>query len=148
MSCLNLNQVTLAGRITSDPELKTTPSGISVTTFSIAINRPKSKEAADRKTDFIPIVAWRKTAEFIAGHFRRGSAICISGNIQSRIWKDKNDQNRTSVEVVANTAMFVDGKHESDSSSDFSQADVDAQYADASVPQFEEMQNADSDLPF
>lgn len=110
MSNLNLNKVVLAGRITADPELKLTPSKISVVSGSIAINRPVRVVNNERvaEVDFINFVAWRKTAEFIAKYFKKGSAICVTGSVQSRMWKDNNGQKRYATEVVIDEAMFVD----------------------------------------
>ena len=110
MASLNLNKVVLAGRITADPELKTTQSGISVTTFSLAINRRYSKDREQQQADFITIVAWRNTAEFITKYFRKGSAICITGSIQTRSWTDNQGNKRYATEVVADEAIFVDSK--------------------------------------
>ena len=95
------NLVVLTGRLTADPELKTTPNGISVTSFSIAVSRRyRSGEATE--TDFINIVAWRQTAEFITKYFKKGTMIGIEGSIQTRRYTDKNGNNRTAFEVVAN----------------------------------------------
>ena len=112
MSNLNLNKVVLAGRLTSDPELKQTQAGVSVTSFSIAINRRKM---ADREpeTDFITCQAWRQTAEFIAKYFQKASAICVTGSIQTRSWTDKQGNKRYATEVVVEEAMFVDSKNAS-----------------------------------
>ena len=111
MSNLNLNKVVLAGRLTADIELKQTQSGVSVCSFSLAINRKYSKEE-NQATDFITCQAWRGTAEFISKYFRKGSAICITGSIQTRNWKDKNGENRYATEVIVDEAMFVDGKND------------------------------------
>lgn len=150
MSCLNLNKVILAGRLTSDPELKTTASGVSVTSFSLAVNRPKGKDDTERKTDFITIVAWRKTAEFVTRFFKKGSAICISGSIQTRQWEDNNHYKRTAVEVVAYEAMFVDSKSEA---SENHKAEAEADYipdayTNTDNSAFTEISETDSDLPF
>ena len=113
MSNLNLNKVVLAGRLTGDPELKQTQTGVSVTSFSIAINRryvSKNNEQAEQQTDFINIVAWRQTAEFICRFFKKGSSICISGSIQTRSWNDQQNNKRYATEVVAEEAFFVDSK--------------------------------------
>lgn len=131
MSNLNLNKVILAGRLTSDVELKQTTTGVSVCSFTLAINR-KFSANGQQQTDFIQCQAWRQTAEFISKYFKKGSALCISGSIQVRSWTDNNNQKRYATEVVADEAMFVDGKN-------------DSQGAD--VPNYEEM-NADDDLPF
>lgn len=117
MANLNLNKVVLAGRLTADPELKQTQSGISVLSFSIAVNRRYSGKNADgqqaqQQTDFINLVAWRQTAEFISRYFHKGSSICVTGSIQVRPWQDQQGQKRTSTEVIVDEAMFVDSKGE------------------------------------
>lgn len=148
MSCLNLNKVILAGRLTSDPELKTTASGVSVTSFSLAVNRPQGKDDTARKTDFITILAWRKTAEFVTRFFKKGSAICISGSIQTRQWEDSNKCKRTSVEVVASEAMFVDSKSEA-SENHKAEADyIPDAYTNTDNSAFTEISETDGDLPF
>ena len=136
MANFNINKVILGGRMTADVELKQTPSGVSVCSFSIAVNR-KGKEA---QTDFIECQAWRQTAEFIARYFRKGSSICVVGSIQKRTWKDQQGNNRYATEIVVDEALFVDSKGES---------------GEASVPSFSATQNAqfeelktDDDLPF
>ena len=104
MSNLNLNKVILGGRLTADVELKQTPQGVSVTTFSIAVNR-RGKEA---QTDFINCQAWRQTAETICKYFKKGSSICISGQIQVRSWTDQQGNKRYATEVIADEVYFVD----------------------------------------
>lgn len=111
MANFNINKVILAGRLTSNVELKQTPSGVAVATFSIAVNRKVAKDKP-QETDFINCVAWRNTAEFISKYFGKGSSICIAGSIQTRSWKDSNGNNRYVTEVVADEAMFVDSKNE------------------------------------
>jgi single-strand DNA-binding protein len=105
MSNLNLNKVVLSGRLTSKPELKVTPSGINFCSFSIAIKRRGAEES-----DFINCQAWRKTAEFISQYFDKGSAICVTGSIQTRSWNDNNGNKRYATEVVVDEAMFVDSR--------------------------------------
>lgn len=112
MSNFNLNKVILAGRLTADVELKQTPSGVSVCSFSLAVNR-KYQSNGQQQTDFIQCQAWRNTAEFISRYFKKGSALCISGSIEVRSWTDSNNQKRYATEVVVDEAMFVDGKNES-----------------------------------
>ena len=112
MSNLNLNKVILAGRLTADVELKQTTTGVSVCSFTLAINR-KFSANGQQQTDFIQCQAWRQTAEFISKYFKKGSALCIVGSIQVRSWTDSNNQKRYSTEVVADEAMFVDGKNDS-----------------------------------
>lgn len=111
MANFNLNKVILGGRLTSDIELKQTPSGVSVCSFSLAVNRKYSKEG-ERQADFINCQAWRSTAEFISKYFGKGSAICIEGSIQTRTWTEKDGQKRYATEVVVDEAMFVDGKND------------------------------------
>lgn len=101
------NLVVLTGRLTANPERKTTPSGVSVTSFSIAVDRPYQKDK-EKETDFITVVAWRQTAEFICKYFTKGNRIGIEGTIQIRRFQDKNGNNRTSFEVVANNVHFID----------------------------------------
>ena len=109
---LNLNKVILAGRLTKDSELRTTPSGTPVTQFDIAVNRRGTKDGQQPQTDFITVVAWRQTAEFITRYFKKGNAICVVGSIQTRSYTDKNNQKRTATEVVADEAYFVESKTE------------------------------------
>jgi single-strand DNA-binding protein len=112
MANLNLNKVILGGRLTANPELKTTPSGTNVTSFSIAINRRGGKDG-QTQSDFINCVAWEKRAELICKYFGKGSSICIVGEIQTRSWKDKDGNNRYSTEVLVSEVNFVDSKNES-----------------------------------
>lgn len=109
---LNLNKVILAGRLTKDSELRTTPSGTPVTQFDIAVNRRGTKDGQQPQTDFITVVAWRQTAEFITRYFKKGNSICVVGSIQTRSYTDKNNQKRTATEVVADEAYFVESKAE------------------------------------
>lgn len=103
------NLVVLTGRLTADPELKTTQSGVSYTNFSIAVQR-KYKSGEEPETDFINIVAWRGSAEFVCKYFTKGEMIGIDGSIQTRRYQDKNGNNRTAFEVVANNVQFVEAK--------------------------------------
>jgi len=156
MSCLNLNKVVLAGRMTGDPELKQTASGVSVLSFTVAVNRryaSKNNEQAENQADFINVVAWRQTAEFIARYFKKGSAICLTGSIQTRSWQDQQGQRRYATEVVADEAMFVHSRSESGAATGNTYT-PDA-YGNApsyssnpgTAPNFEE-HNTDDDLPF
>jgi single-strand DNA-binding protein len=106
-----LNRIILMGRLTADPELKQTPNGISVTTFTVAVDRNyQAKGAAERQTDFINCVAWRQTAEFISRYFAKGRMIAVEGSLQSRRYEDKSGQKRTAYEVVIDQAYFADSK--------------------------------------
>ena len=102
-----LNKAILMGRLTRDPELRYTQSNIPVVTFSIAVDRNYSNNGGDRQTDFIDIVAWRRTAEFVSQWFTKGQMIVVVGSIQSRRWQDKNGNNRTAIEIVANNVNFA-----------------------------------------
>lgn len=154
MSSLNLNKVILCGRLTADPELKQTPSGIAVVSFSLAVNRRFQSKNADgaqaQQADFINVVAWRQTAEFISRYFRKGSALCITGSIQTRRWQDQQGQTRYATEVVADEAMFVDSKNEGGAvAGQFPDSYNAPSYSSspASAPKFEELKT-DDDLPF
>lgn len=152
MSCLNLNKVVLAGRLTADPELKQTTTGISVTSFTLAVNRKYAKDQEQQQTDFISVVAWRQTAEFISRYFKKGSALCITGAIQTRSWQDQQGQKRYATEVIADEAMFVDSKSDNQPAANGSfipgtTGYVPDAYAPTAAPKFEEI-NPDDDLPF
>lgn len=115
MANFNFNDVTLGGRLTADVELKQTPSGVSVCAFAVAVNREYSKDR-EQETDFINIVAWRQTAEFISKYFRKGSSICIKGKIQTRSWNDAQGNKRYATEVIADKAYFVESKVDNEAS--------------------------------
>ena len=142
MANFNFNKVILGGRLTQDIELKQTQSGLSVCTFSLAVNRKVAKDQ-EQKTDFFTCTAWRQTAEFLSRYFKKGSSLCIVGSLQVREWEDKNGQKRYSTEIVVDEAMFVDSK------SDSQGADATAGYNPYlnAEPQFEAV-NTDDDLPF
>ena len=114
MANFNFNKVILGGRLTADPELKTTTTGVSVTSFSIAVNRRFSgKNGEDNQADFINVTAWRQTAEFITRYFRKASSICIVGSIQTRNY-EKDGQRVYVTEVVAEEAYFAATKKQDD----------------------------------
>ena len=106
-----INCAVIMGRLTSGPELKTTSSGVSVTAFCVAVDRNYVKQGEERQTDFINVVAWRQTAEFVERYFHKGSMIAVQGSIQSRSYEDKNGNKRTAVEVVANNVSFCGSKN-------------------------------------
>ncbi len=106
-----MNVVCLMGRLTADPEVRQTPNGISVCSFSVAVNRRYSGANGERQADFINCVAWRQTAEFIGRYFRKGNMIGLNGSIQTRTYQDKDTgKNRTAFEVVINNAYFAESK--------------------------------------
>lgn len=102
-----LNRTVLMGRLVSNPELKTTNSGVNVTNFRIAVDRDFVKAGEERQADFFDIVAWRYSAEFVCKHFRKGSLIAIDGKLQSRTYQAQDGGNRTVVEVVADSVSFT-----------------------------------------
>lgn len=105
-----LNKVILMGRLTRNPELKTTPSGVSVVTFSLAVERNFAKQGEERKADFINCVAWRNQADFLAKYFEKGQMLALSGNIQTREYDDKNGNRVYVTEVVADEIHFAGDK--------------------------------------
>ncbi len=132
----SLNKVVLIGHMTADPELKQTPNGVSVCAFSIGVNRKYTKSGETPPTDFIGIVAWRSTAEFITKYFRKGDAICICGQIQTRSWTAQDGSKRYATEVIADEASFVERRREEEPA-----------YGEKAAPAFEEL-TPDDDLPF
>lgn len=102
-----LNVVVLMGRLVADPQLRQTPQGINVASFRIAVGRNFARQGEQRQADFIDIVAWRQQAEFVSKYFQKGSPIVVEGSLQTCQYQDKNGNNRTAVEVVANQINFV-----------------------------------------
>ena len=144
-----LNVVVLSGRLTADPELKTTANGISVCSFSIAVER-RFKSGEERQSDFINIVTWRSSAEFVSKYFKKGQMIAIRGSIQTRRYQDKDGNNRTAFEVVADDVQFADfARREGDAASMVSApAATPASYSNASAGDFTSIDEVDEDLPF
>lgn len=142
MANLNFNKTILCGRLTADVELKKTPSGVSVCSFSIAVNRKVSKDM-EQKADFINCVAWRNDADFISKYFGKGSSILVVGNLQNRSWQDTNGNKKYATEVIIEEAHFVDSKSESNGAGI---AGGGVPYG-ANTTQFEEM-TAEDELPF
>ena len=153
MANLNLNKVVLAGKLTADPELKQTQSGIAVVSFTLAVNRRYQSKTADgaqaQQADFINVVAWRQTAEFISRYFRKGSSICVVGTIQNRSWTDQQGQKRYATDIIVDEAHFVDSKGEGPAIGGYTPDSYQTPgfASDAGAPRFEEMSN-DDDLPF
>lgn len=139
-----LNMVGLMGRLTYEPEIRVTTSGVSVLRFQIACDRAYQKAGEERKTDFIDCVAWRQTAEFIGKYFHKGSMIAIEGTIQTDNYTDKNGNNRKQVEVIANNVSFCGSKADNNNA----QAAPAQEYASADNSDFEEIVEDDDDLPF
>lgn len=153
MANFNFNKVILGGRLTADPELKTTQSGIAVVSFSIAVNRRYSKSSGQQsETDFFNVTAWRQTAELVARYFKKGSSICIVGTIQNRNWTDQDNVKHYRTDIVADEVMFVDSRSESGNSfvgedSDTFGATPSFSTPSGAAPKFEEIKT-DDDLPF
>ena len=149
----SFNKCVLMGRIVADPELKQTTSGVSVCRFTIAVDRRYTKE--EKQTDFINVVAWRQTAEFICRYFAKGSAILVCGELQTRSWTDNDGNKRYATEVVASEASFCEAKNNSEgnSYSNNSNAAQSKNEAPAYLPdayaasRFEEVEE-DAPLPF
>lgn len=139
MSNLNLNKVIIAGHISQDFEVKQTQSGLSVVSLTVAVNRPQKDSEGKSITDFISVTAWRQAAETVGKYFKKGSAICVSGAIQTRSWTDQNGQKRYATDIVADNVYFIDSK------ADMEQG-VGAAQIPAEQPHFEEIN--DDDLPF
>lgn len=132
------NRAVLIGRLTADPELKTTQSGVSVCSFRIAVDRAYKKDG-ERSADFITIVAWRQAAEFICRYFAKGKPIGIEGSIQTREYTDKDSKKRVAVEVVADRVFFVESKGDGKPN--------DTPPSGQAVDGFEPV-DSDNDLPF
>ncbi len=152
-----MNVVCLLGRLTADPELRQTPNGISVCSFSVAINRAYSGANGERQADFINCVAWRQTAEFISRYFRKGNMIGLNGSIQTRQYQDKDTgKNRTAFEVVINNAYFAESKSgSSQSQPSYSQPARPAAetgfsntFSTGDLDGFSTVDTDDGDLPF
>ncbi len=145
-----LNNVVLMGRLTADPELRQTASGIEVTSFSIAIDRSYARQGEERQTDFINCVAWRQTAKFISTYFHKGSMIAVTGSIQTRNYEDKQGNKRVATEVLVNNASFCGSKSETGAGAPRDTAPYSApaaSFSTAAASDFEELQG-DDDLPF
>lgn len=152
-----LNVTVLMGRLVADPELRHTTSDIAVTSFTIAVDRSYVKSGAERQADFIDIVAWRSTAEFVCKYFRKGQLIAVQGSIQTRSYQDKDGNKRKAFEIVADNVHFAESKRDgaapapgpgysSYSRSEAPMASAPA-YTSGNTGDFEEIPT-DDDLPF
>ena len=158
-----LNHIVLMGRLTRDPELRRTGSGVAVASFTLAVDRDYAAQGAERETDFIDIVAWRGTAEFVEKYFSKGRMIVVAGRLQIRNWQDKEGNKRRSAEVVADNVYFGDSKRDNADGGSFNQSQGYAQSFNQ-VPQqpayqapqnvsaapsdFSMLSDDDPDLPF
>jgi len=115
-----LNHITIMGRLTRDPELRRTGSGIAVASFTVAVDRDfGGRDGGERETDFIDCVAWRQTGEFVSKYFTKGSMIVVSGRLQIRSWTDKDGNKRRTAEVVADNVYFGESKRSSEGNSSY-----------------------------
>lgn len=149
-----MNKAILMGRLTRDPELKYTQGNLPVVQFTVAVERNYSGNGGERQTDFINIVAWRKTAEFVSQWFTKGVMIIVTGSIQSRRWQDKNGNNRTSIEVVADEVQFGESKRSREANSGYQGGYTPApqQATSFDMPagnsDFSEISDDDGEVPF
>ena len=153
MANFNFNKVMLGGRLTADPELKQTQSGIPVASFSIAVNRRfGSKDGNQPQADFFNVTAWRATAEFVSRYFKKGSSIFVVGTIQNRSWTDPQGVKHYATDIVADEVSFVDSRNEAPAATQ-GQYTPDAYTTPSystpvdAAPKFEEIKG-DDDLPF
>jgi len=147
-----MNHIVIMGRLTRDPERRETPSGVPVTSFSLAVDRGfTSKDSGERQTDFIEVVAWRGTADFVAKYFVKGQMAAVTGRLQIRDWTDKENNKRKTAEVVADHVYFTESKKSREAT--FGPADPKEDYgAGYTTPvessDFAELDMDDGDLPF
>ena len=152
-----LNHITIMGRLTRDPELRTTQAGVSVVSFTVACDRDfGGRDGGERQTDFIDCVAWRSTGEFVSKYFHKGSMIVVSGRLQSRKWQDRDGNNRPNWEINADNVYFGESRRDSDSNRDSystysgSTHGYDSGKSSAPAPSntFVELDDGDGELPF
>ena len=147
-----LNKIILMGRLTRDPELRRTGTGTAVTSFSLAVDRDFKSQSGEKETDFIDIVAWRSTAEFVSKYFTKGRMAVVEGRLQIRDWTDKDGGKRRSAEVVADNVYFGDSKRDGGDSSGYSAAPAYKNAApsnfNAGGSDFAEIGEEDGELPF
>ena len=150
-----LNHITIMGRLTRDPELRRTGSGVAVTSFSLAVDRDfGGREGGERETDFIDCVAWRQTGEFVAKYFQKGRMAVVSGRLQIRPWTDKDGNKRRTAEVVADNVYFGDSKRDGDSGNSYAAPAAGnfggyaAPAASSPASDFAMLDDDDAQLPF
>lgn len=135
-----LNNIIIMGRLTRDPELRRTQSGTAVTSFTMAVDRDFKSQSGEKETDFIDVVAWRSTAEFVAKYFTKGRMAVVEGRLQIRDWTDKDGNKRRNAEVLADNIYFGDAKKDVDSGAN--------RYAVGQFVEVDEDFDADGDMPF
>ena len=148
-----LNHITIMGRLVRDPELRSTQSGTSVASFTVACDRDfGGRDGGDKQTDFIDCVAWRQTGEFVSKYFRKGSMIVVSGRLQSRKWQDREGNNRTNWEVVADNVYFGESRRDNGDSGRYDNSGYSNSNSYGSAPaasnSFMELDDGDGELPF
>lgn len=142
-----LNHVVMMGRLTRDPELRRTGSGVAVANFSIAVDRDfSSKDSGEKETDFFDCVAWRQTGEFVSKYFTKGRMIVVSGQLQVRKWKNKDGENRYSTEIVAENCYFGDSKKEESTGNQYTPPAYPV--GNAPATDFAKLDDDDAQLPF
>ena len=141
-----LNKVILMGRFTRDPELRSTPQGVSTCAFSIAVDRNFVRQGEERKADFINCVAWRQTAEFISKYFKKGNMVAIEGSIQTRSWDDQDGKKRYATEVIVSQVYFAESKRDAQSEPIGSDSYISNDFG--SLPDPISPMGTDDDLPF
>ncbi len=129
-----LNVVSLLGRLVADPELRHTPNGVAVTAVTLAVDRNFVKPGAERQTDFIDLVAWRNTAEFVCKYFKKGSMMAVQGSIQTRTYEDKDGKKRKAVEILVDNVFFAGSKNTGSSHTGENRENEQLPASDADVP--------------
>ena len=142
-----LNKAILMGRLVADPELRRTPNNNSVTSFTLAVNRSFTRQGEQPQTDFIDIVVWGKTAEFVSRYFVKGQLVAVAGRIQTRTWEDKQGNKRKTVEVVAEEVHFAEPKRDSQPRNEMPHGGFDPM-AGLGGNAFAALPGDDNDLPF
>lgn len=143
-----LNHITIMGRLTRDPEMRRTGSGVAVTSFTIACDRDFSGKGSEKETDFIDVTAWRNTAEFVNSYFNKGRMAVVSGRLQIRSWTDKDGNKRKSAEVVAENVYFADSKKEESATSASSSNVQNFVPYSAPMQEYAVVDGDDDSLPF
>ena len=147
-----LNHIVIMGRLTRDPELRRTASGVAVASFSLAVERDfAAKDGGDKETDFIDCVAWRQAGEFVSKHFAMGRMAVVSGRLQMRVWTDKDGNKRRNAEIIADNIYFADSKKDADSVGIGATAATSAQHCGGNkdgTADFNEIDIDDAHLPF
>lgn len=139
-----LNKIIIMGRLTRDPELRRTGSGTAVISFSLACDRDFKSRSGDKETDFIEVVAWKNTAEFVSKYFGKGRVAVVEGRLQTRDWTDREGGKRVATEIVADNVYFGDSKRDSDSGTASSYSDT----LSGMTQDFSEISEEDGDIPF